>query len=102
MEVIKAYPVLGAGVSANQSMHADEYPYAVGIVHCEILRAGYQMGIGGMILYGGMLGVIIFYGWRSYKKYVGWPEMRELAWTLFAAGVTVSVAGFFVLPPGIR
>ena len=93
--LIKAYPVLGAGVNPNQSLHASEYPHAVGIVHCEILRAGYQMGLGGMVLYAGILMTTIVYGWKNYKKYAGWPEMRELSWTLFAAGVTVSVAGFF-------
>lgn len=95
LRLIKNYPVLGAGVSANQSLHASEYPHAVGIVHCEILRAGYQMGIGGMVIYGSIIAVIIAFGWKLYIYYGDWVEMREMAWTLFAAGVTVSVAGFF-------
>ncbi|MDD4736011.1 MAG: O-antigen ligase family protein [Kiritimatiellae bacterium] len=97
--LIKAYPALGAGVSPNQALHAREYPYARGIVHCEILRAGYQMGMGGMLLYASMLATIIYFGWKVYKAHSTWPEMREMAWTLFAAGVTVSVAGFFGSSP---
>ena len=94
-ELVKRYPVFGTGVVADQSRFPEDLPYTRGLVHCEILRAGVEMGWIGMLLYAGMVGIVIIGGWRIYRVSRGWIEKGEIAWTLFAQGVTIAVAGYF-------
>lgn len=98
-ELIKAYPVFGVGVNADDSKFAERFPYATGQVHCEILAAGRQMGLIGMGIYIGLVGTIFFSG-RWVRKNAGhWPALRDLGWTFQLQGVAIAVGGYFCPGP---
>jgi O-antigen ligase len=98
--LIKEYPVFGVGMNPNESLFAEDYPFAQGQVHNEILMAGRQMGIPGMILYLTMLGIIIQRGWKVQQYAKGWwPGLSDLGWTLKLQGLTILVGGMFAPLP---
>lgn len=94
--LIKEYPVMGAGINANEGLMTQKFPHAGGQVHCEILMAGRQMGFVGMILYIVLLIVLIRRGIRIQNTCNGWwPAIADIGWTLKLQGVMFIVGGLF-------
>ena len=94
--LIKAYPVFGVGINADESLFRASYPMAVGQVHCEILMAGRQMGMIGMSLYLAFLVILYRFG-RNVQTYYAhwWPALSDLGWTFKLQTVVFLVGGFF-------
>jgi hypothetical protein len=93
--LIKAYP-MGVGMLPDEGLFGEEYPYAVGQVHCEILMAGRMMGFPGMMVYAGMLALVVINGWRVEQHCRGWwPAVADLGWTLRIQAFGFAVGGFF-------
>lgn len=94
--LIMAYPILGAGMNPDQGLYSGRFPFATGQVHNEILMAGRQMGILGMILYSAMLIIMFQRGLRVQHYAAGWwPAMSDLGWTFKLQALVVAVGGFF-------
>lgn len=94
--LIKDYPLLGAGMHPNNNLFASDYPFATGQVHNEILMAGRQMGLPGMLLYIFMLGILFQRGLKVQRYAKGWwPAMSDLGWTFKLQAMVVAVGGFF-------
>ncbi|GEM_PF-564031 len=98
--LIKEYPILGAGMWPNHRLFEAHYVHAGGVVHNELLMAGYQMGVFGMGLYTAMLAVM-FFGARKIQMATSgwWPAMSNLAWTYKLMAVTIIVGGQFAVLP---
>ena len=94
--LIKEHLMFGVGISPNESLFGDEFPYARGQVHCEILMAGRQMGLIGMGLYISLV-TIIFGNGRKIQRAMAhtWPAISDMGWTLKIQAVTIMVGGFF-------
>ncbi len=96
--LIKEYPVFGVGVNGDESKYAykEEFEWAVGQVHCEILTAGRQMGMIGMSLYIAFLAVLFFLGLRIQRLAAGWwPDAADLGWTFKMQTLVFIVGGAF-------
>ena len=94
--LIKEYPVMGAGINANEGLIADRFPHAVGQVHCEILMAGRQMGFIGMGLYVALLAVLLRSGLGTERHYKDtWPAVSDIGWILKIQGIIFIVGGAF-------
>jgi hypothetical protein len=94
--LIKDHPIFGAGISPNDALIADEYVMSTGQVHCEILMAGRQMGIPGMLMYIAMLASAYKNGDRVQKHCAGWwPQIADLGWTFKLQVVAFVIGGFF-------
>jgi hypothetical protein len=95
-KLIKAHPFYGAGIDANESLYARQYPMATGQVHCEILMAGRQMGVMGMLLYAILLAILFIHG-HKIQRYASkwWPEMADLGWTFKMQMLAFVVGGAF-------
>ena len=95
--LIKAYPLFGVGINANQSLYAERFPFATGQTHCEILLAGRQMGFIGMGLYVGFISIILFGGLKLRKRMIKahWGEVAEQGWMFFCVGIMFIVGGAF-------
>ncbi len=94
--LVKDYIAFGVGVNADDSLVGENYPYATGQVHNEILYAGKQMGIIGMGLYTSFVFTLFFSGMliqRRMKK--EWPAISDLGWTYKMQAVVVMAGGFF-------
>ena len=52
--LIKENMIFGVGMYPNEGKYIEDFPFAKGQVHCEILMAGKQMGLFGMGLYLGI------------------------------------------------
>lgn len=95
-ELIKEYPLFGAGIAPREDMFRHKYPFATGQVHCEILMAGRQMGAVGMTLYAVLLIILFFNGLRIQRLAAGWwPAMSDLGWTFKMQAVVFLVGGAF-------
>lgn len=96
LALIMAYPVFGVGIQADDALMWDEFPFAVGQVHNEILYAGKQMGFIGMGLYLALLFTLYRSGARAQReaRYT-WPVLADLGWTFKMMAVVIAVGGFF-------
>lgn len=95
-DLILDHPLLGAGMNPDDSLFVGRYPHATGQVHNEILMAGRQMGLMGMILYIVMLGILFRKG-LQVQRYAQrwWPAMADLGWTFKLQALVIAVGGFF-------
>lgn len=94
--LILAYPVFGVGIQANDDLVWEEFPYAIGQVHNEILYAGKQMGMIGMGLYLTLLSTLFRSGLRAQRwARESWPVVADLGWTFKMQAVVIAVGGFF-------
>jgi len=94
--LIKKYPVFGAGINADETLMAQDYPYATGQVHCEILMAGRQMGGIGMTLYVALIAILFFCGWRTEATCQhSWPAISDIGWMLKMQCVVFIIGGIF-------
>lgn len=94
--LIKDYPLLGAGISADETLISLKYPYATGQVHCEILMAGRQMGFIGMSLYIALIAIF----WRSGRRVeltckYAWPSISLMGWAIKIQCVMFVLGGIF-------
>ena len=95
-DLIKKYPLFGAGINANQWLYANEFPFATGQVHCEILMAGKQMGIVGMSLYVALIGMLMVFGHLAFRSHARWwPEVGDMGWTLRTQACIIVIGGSF-------
>ncbi len=94
-KLVKRYPLFGVGINANPDLYTGEFPFASGQVHNEILAAGRQMGIPGMLMYAGFLVLLVLYGLKSLYGLKQWPEMGDLGWVLCMQGLVFVVGGAF-------
>lgn len=95
-ELIMMYPLFGSGMYTNDKLIPSHLGQAAGQVHCEILMAGKQMGIPGMLVYIGMIYVMFGFGWKVEKHCKGWwPEVSDLGWTIKVQGVIFAIGGSF-------
>ena len=95
-KLIQEHPLFGAGVNPDERLYAGQFPMATGQVHCEILMAGRQMGLLGMLLYMSLLTVLLVQGYRIQRcTSKSWPEMSDLGWTLKMQMLAFVVGGAF-------
>lgn len=95
-ELIKRYPVLGAGVSASDNLVPSELGFARGQVHNELLFAGKQMGFVGMALYLGFLGTLLICGIKTMKyARIWWPAAGDIGWTFAVQSAAFLAGGLF-------
>lgn len=94
--LIKDYPVFGIGMNPDESVFAEEFPYATGQVHNSILMAGRQMGLIGMTLYGSLVALLFIKG-RAIQRIAGpgWASASDLGWTFKLQAVGFAVGGNF-------
>ncbi|MBP7828507.1 MAG: O-antigen ligase family protein [Kiritimatiellae bacterium] len=98
--LIKQYPLFGVGMNPNEALFEKEFWGATGQVHCEILMAGRQMGLIGMILHVGFLAIPFVYGRRIQKQWVNrWPAVSELGYTIKVQAAVFAVGGLFLPLP---
>ena len=94
--LIKAHPLFGVGIQADDDLVWEEFPYAIGQVHNEILYAGKQMGMIGMGLYLALLFTLFRSGLRAQRwARDSWPVLADLGWTFKMQAVVIAVGGFF-------
>jgi len=93
--LIKENLAFGIGIHPDYSKIPDRFIMARGQVHCEILMAGRQMGIFGLVLYIGLVCVIFFGGWWCRRNARDWPAVRDLGWTFQMQAIAIAVGGFF-------
>ena len=95
MIMIMRYPLLGVGTKPKSYTYAG-LPRAKGKVHNEILMAGRQMGVPGLIIYYLLLYLPYKYG-RSIYKYCkeSWPEVAMLGWVMCVMVAVIVVGGMF-------
>lgn len=97
-KLIKEHPLFGVGVNPDDVANIDweKYPYAYGQVHNELLYAGKQMGIIGILLYLSLMANVYIGGWRVQKAAkTWWPAIEDLGWTFKMQAVVFAVGGFF-------
>lgn len=96
MALILDYPIFGVGLKANDVLVMEKHHYAGGQVHNEILYAGKQMGLVGMLLYLSFMRIIFSTGRRIQQDYKeSWPVLSDLGWTFKIQAVVFMVGGFF-------
>ncbi len=94
-ELIKEYPILGAGIYADQTMF-DRWPMARGATHNELLMAGRQMGFPGIILYVAFLLQLTWQGWTVYRSARHtWLDAANLGSLMLACAFVFIVGGIF-------
>lgn len=94
--LIKAYPVFGVGINADEAKYARQFPMATGQVHCEILMAGRWMGVVGMGLYVATLYILLVSGIRiQYEARQAWPALADMGWTFRMQMMVFVVGGAF-------
>ena len=94
--LIKEYPLFGIGMNPDQSLYAEEFPFATGQVHNELLMAGREMGIIGMTLHLSLLATLFALGVLCQRHFAGWwPAAADLGWTFKVQAVAFAVGGFF-------
>ena len=94
-KMIMRYPILGVGTNPKSYTHTG-LPRAKGKVHNEILMAGRQMGIPGLIIYWLLLYLPVKYGWNTYlycKE--SWPEVANFGLALCIMLAVIFVGGMF-------
>jgi len=95
-KLIKAHSVIGAGLNPDVGAYPEEFSFARGVVHNEILMAGRQMGYPGIALLFSMYGYIFFRGFSIYRRARrAWPAMSMLGWSLSATSVILLIGGAF-------
>lgn len=93
-KLIKANPILGAGLWPNTGLIP--YEHARGTVHNELLMAGRQMGMPGMILMLSMYSWVIWVGTRVYSQTKNnWHEVSMMAWCCRTMSILLFFGGLF-------
>lgn len=94
--LVKDHLFFGVGVNADDALVGQNYPYATGQPHNEILYAGKQMGLIGMSLYASFV-LTIFLGGLFIQRRMKqeWAAIADLGWTFKMQGVVIMVGGFF-------
>lgn len=99
LNLILQYPLFGVGLQSDDERIwdlGDEFSFATGQVHNEILYAGKQMGIIGMGLYLSFLTTILMCGLRVQRATKSWwPDVSDLGWTFKMQALVFAVGGFF-------
>ena len=94
--LIKEYPLFGVGIQADDRLVEQKYHFATGQVHNEILYAGKQMGIIGMMLYLSLVSTLFLSGRYAQKEMNRiWPAASDLGWTMKMQSIVLITGGFF-------
>jgi len=98
--LVKQYPLFGIGMNPDESLFADDFKHATGMVHNEMLMAGKQMGFIGIGLYYALLVTLFFGGLRSeWVARSWWPALSDMGWTFKLQAMTIFVGGQFSTMP---
>lgn len=97
-KLIKAYPLFGVGFSPSWTI-ISQFGMARGQVHCEIMRAGVQMGFIGMGLYAGILLLGFLKGLRIQRDWKDCPEVADMGWLFCMQSLLIAVGGSFCPMP---
>lgn len=94
--LIKANPLAGVGLAPNEGRYPAEFSFARGVVHNELLLAGRQMGIPGMILMLAMYIWVIWIGTRIFHQTKhSWREVSMMGWCCRTMSICLFVGGLF-------
>ncbi|MEM7396591.1 MAG: O-antigen ligase family protein, partial [Verrucomicrobiota bacterium] len=95
-ELIKQNPMIGVGINPNPGLYPEDLFKAPGDVHFELLRAGSQMGIPGMLIYLSFLSMAMMTGWKMRQRFRHiWTTVSDLGWLICMQTVVFVVAGSF-------
>lgn len=95
-KLIKAYPLLGAGLNPQVGRYPAGFDAARGTVHNEWLMAGRQMGLPGMVLMLWMYMWVIITGQKTqWRTRTIWPELSSMAWLCKIMSVLLFFGGLF-------
>lgn len=97
--LIKDYPFFGVGMNPNPEKVAEEYGWAAGTTHSELLAAGKQMGFIGIFLYLSFFLILILSGIRVMFAAKAWPDVSNMGWTFMLLAPVLLIGGYFGVNP---
>ena len=98
--LIKDYPLFGVGFNPNPQLVAEEYGWAGGRTHSELLAAGKQMGFLGMGLYLTFHFIMFLFGIKTAISSRNiWPAVSSMGWTFMLLAPALLVGGYFGTNP---
>lgn len=97
--LVKDYPLFGVGLvpQGSRLVEAGYGMAGMGMVHCEILMVGMQMGFIGMFLYLFLLALTWWAGHVAVKKgrALGWTAAGDMGRIFQLQAIAIAVGGFF-------
>lgn len=86
-------------MNPNPEKVAEEYGWAAGTTHSELLAAGKQMGFIGIFLYLSFFLILILSGIRVMFAAKAWPDVSNMGWTFMLLAPVLLIGGYFGVNP---